>query len=186
MDPGPQVCPMKPILWNAMSYCWWNKWMSSIEWRRKWQPTPVFLPGKSHGQRSLALVGVHGEEERKFSRMAGIIPFGLITHSMLTRCWKAAWTKWNSFVLLVCTKSLNSSVPASPFSYAKAEASIMKLSKQHGVFCHKRQFLALAKQILCKGAGVSAFTPWDQLVICNVTWISVSSSCLNCTSNSVH
>ena len=24
-----------------------------ISWRRKWQPTPVFLPGKSHGQRSL-------------------------------------------------------------------------------------------------------------------------------------
>ena len=23
-------------------------------WRRKWQPTPAFLPGKSHGQRSLA------------------------------------------------------------------------------------------------------------------------------------
>ena len=22
-------------------------------WRRNWQPTPVFLPGKSHGQRSL-------------------------------------------------------------------------------------------------------------------------------------
>ena len=25
-----------------------------MTWRRKWQPTPVFLPGKSHGQRSLA------------------------------------------------------------------------------------------------------------------------------------
>ena len=24
------------------------------KWRRKWHPTPVFLPGKSHGQRSLA------------------------------------------------------------------------------------------------------------------------------------
>ena len=24
-----------------------------IPWRKKWQPTPVFLPGKSHGQRSL-------------------------------------------------------------------------------------------------------------------------------------
>ena len=24
-----------------------------IPWRRKWQPTPVFLPGKSHGQRRL-------------------------------------------------------------------------------------------------------------------------------------
>ena len=25
-----------------------------ISWRRKWQPTPVLLPGESHGQRSLA------------------------------------------------------------------------------------------------------------------------------------
>ena len=30
-------------------------------WRRKWQPTPVSLPGKFHGQRSLAeQVIVHG------------------------------------------------------------------------------------------------------------------------------
>ena len=28
--------------------------------RRKWQPTPVFLPGKSHGQRSLLGYIVHG------------------------------------------------------------------------------------------------------------------------------
>ena len=28
--------------------------MSGYLWRRKWQPTPVFLPGESHGQRSLA------------------------------------------------------------------------------------------------------------------------------------
>jgi len=27
--------------------------LSSV-WRRKWQPTPVFLPGESHGQRNLA------------------------------------------------------------------------------------------------------------------------------------
>ena len=26
----------------------------SIPWRREWLPTPVFLPGESHGQRSLA------------------------------------------------------------------------------------------------------------------------------------
>ena len=31
-----------------------NPWVRKIPWRRKWQPTPVFLPGKSHGQRSLA------------------------------------------------------------------------------------------------------------------------------------
>ena len=26
-----------------------------VPWKRKWQPTPIFLPGKSHGQRSLVL-----------------------------------------------------------------------------------------------------------------------------------
>ena len=31
-----------------------NPWVERISWRRAWQPTPVFLPGKSHGQRSLA------------------------------------------------------------------------------------------------------------------------------------
>ena len=30
-----------------------NPWVRKILWRRKWQPTPVFLPGESHGQRSL-------------------------------------------------------------------------------------------------------------------------------------
>ena len=28
--------------------------VGKILWRRAWQPTPVFLPGESHGQRSLA------------------------------------------------------------------------------------------------------------------------------------
>jgi len=27
-------------------------------WRRAWQPTPVFLPGESHGQRSLVGYGL--------------------------------------------------------------------------------------------------------------------------------
>ena len=31
-----------------------NPWIRKIPWRRKWQPTPVFLPGESHRQRSLA------------------------------------------------------------------------------------------------------------------------------------
>ena len=30
-----------------------DPWVRKIPWRRKWQPTPVFLPGKSCGQRSL-------------------------------------------------------------------------------------------------------------------------------------
>ena len=30
-----------------------DPWLGKIPWRRKWQPTPVLLPGKSHGRRSL-------------------------------------------------------------------------------------------------------------------------------------
>ena len=35
-----------------------DPWVGKIAWRRKWEPTPVSLPGKSHGQRSLAGSGV--------------------------------------------------------------------------------------------------------------------------------
>ena len=31
-----------------------NPWLRKIPWRRAWQPTPVLLPGESHGQESLA------------------------------------------------------------------------------------------------------------------------------------
>ena len=34
-----------------------------IPWRREWQPTPVFLPGKSYGQRSLAGYGSWNHKE---------------------------------------------------------------------------------------------------------------------------
>ena len=34
-----------------------------IKWRRKWQPTPVFLPGKSHGRWSLVGCSPWGREE---------------------------------------------------------------------------------------------------------------------------
>ena len=30
-----------------------DPWVRKILWRRAWQPTPVLLPGESHGQRSL-------------------------------------------------------------------------------------------------------------------------------------
>ena len=36
--------------------CGFDLWVGKIPWRRKWQPTPVFLPGKSHAGRSLLLL----------------------------------------------------------------------------------------------------------------------------------
>ena len=38
--------------WRYKS-CGFYPWIGKIPWRRAWQPTPVFLPGESHGQRSL-------------------------------------------------------------------------------------------------------------------------------------
>ena len=40
-----------------------HPWAEKIPWRMKWQPTPVFLPGESHGQRSLAGFSPCGHKE---------------------------------------------------------------------------------------------------------------------------
>ena len=34
--------------------CGFDPWVKKVSWSRKWHPTPIFLPAKSHGQRSLA------------------------------------------------------------------------------------------------------------------------------------
>jgi len=34
--------------------CRFDPWVGKIPWRRKWQPTPAVVPGKSHRQRRLA------------------------------------------------------------------------------------------------------------------------------------
>ena len=40
-----------------------DPWVRKIPWRRAWQPTPVFLPGKPHGQRRLASCSPWGCKE---------------------------------------------------------------------------------------------------------------------------
>ena len=51
------VALLLPCNKESFCQCWihgFNPWIRKIPWRRKWQPTPVFLTGKPHGQRSLA------------------------------------------------------------------------------------------------------------------------------------
>ena len=43
--------------------CWFDLWVRKIPWRRKWLPTPVFLPGEFHGQRSLMGYSPYGCKE---------------------------------------------------------------------------------------------------------------------------
>ena len=43
-----------------------------IPWRRAWQPTPVFFPGESHGQRSLAGYSPCGHKESDTTKQLSI------------------------------------------------------------------------------------------------------------------
>ena len=43
--------------------CGFYPWVRKIPWRRKWQPPPVFLPGKSRGQWSLEGYSPYGSQE---------------------------------------------------------------------------------------------------------------------------
>ena len=47
----------------AMQETWVQSLGREDPWRRKWQPTPVLLPGKSHGWRSLVGYSLWGPEE---------------------------------------------------------------------------------------------------------------------------
>ena len=52
--------------------CGLNPWIRKIPWRRKWQPTPVFLPGKSHGQRSLVGYSPWGCKESEMTESRNV------------------------------------------------------------------------------------------------------------------
>ena len=63
--PGPSACRLelgvlgRVVSWQTVGVCLrhrrpgLNPWVGKIPWRREWHPTPVLLPGKSHGWRSL-------------------------------------------------------------------------------------------------------------------------------------
>ena len=66
-----------------------NPWVGKIPWRRKWQPTPVFLPGKSHEQRSLADYNPWGCKRVRHSLVTKTT-----TQSLWVRSW--VWLTWSS------------------------------------------------------------------------------------------
>ena len=57
---------------------WFDPWVGKILWRCKWQPTSVFLPGKSHGQKS------HGLWSTRLQRVG---------HDWVTKHCTAQWNK---------------------------------------------------------------------------------------------
>ena len=61
---APQVVlVMNNLLCRRHKRCWFDSWVGTILWKRKWKPTPVFLPGRFHGQRSLVGYNPWGHTE---------------------------------------------------------------------------------------------------------------------------
>ena len=59
------VLVVKNLLANAgdVKRLWFDPWIRKIPWKRAWQPTPVFLPGKSLGWRNLVGYSPRGRKE---------------------------------------------------------------------------------------------------------------------------
>ena len=85
-----------------------NLWVRKIPWSGAWQPTPVFLPGESHGQRSLTTYSPQGWEESDTTerltktlcsqcRAPGLDPWSgnLIPHAA-TKILQATTKTWHS------------------------------------------------------------------------------------------
>ena len=63
-----------------------------MAWRRKWQPTPVLLPGKSHGQRSLIGYRPWGHEESDTTEgLHFTLHFNALEKEMATHSSVLAW-----------------------------------------------------------------------------------------------
>ena len=97
-----------------------DPWVGKILWRRAWQPTPVFFPGESHGQRSLvgyspyvakswtqlSNSAIHPEFRRrdknlKMARLqakASPSPFGSLPRSR--RCFSKSWVFYSLYSVI--------------------------------------------------------------------------------------
>ena len=65
------TCQQKPTCQcRRHRRCRFHPWVGKIPWSRKWQPTPVLLPGESHGQRNLAGYSPWGCKESNLTEHA--------------------------------------------------------------------------------------------------------------------
>ena len=93
-----------------------NPWVRKIPWKRKWQPTPVFLPGKSHGQKSLVDYSSWGHKESDMTEQLSTNP-----------CFPTAMQSWSLWQRPTKLKAL----PLWPFMRS---LSIPGLKASHPLF----------------------------------------------------
>ena len=117
-----------------------DPWVGKIPWRRKWQPTPVFLPGEPHGKRNLVGCSPWGRKELNTTERLSTISFDCCWSLRTT--WSCLCTPWILTDLrrhvLVCGRILSRTMPLQfsflkwPWAYWTAlcsDASLLGLSK---------------------------------------------------------
>ena len=80
-------------------------WFGKFPWRRKWQPTPVFLLGESHGQRSLA--GYSSWDPKSRTWLGAVFPFSLWSNFQIHTLEKTIALTWWTFVSKVIVLLFN-------------------------------------------------------------------------------
>ena len=106
--------------------CVFHPWVGKIPLKRKWQPTPVLFPGKSHGQRSLA-----GYSPRccKESDMTENAPIHVVDLGCLS-CQKHHLTPWCTKVFISCWDCVLPEEQASTFLESLQIASLGCVHRQ--------------------------------------------------------
>ena len=129
------------VLHSLAGLPWWHNWQRTHlptqetqipslgrddPWRRKWQPTPVFLPGKPHGQRSLAGYSPWGHEGLRHN-LAAKITTGLVAHLHMGSSWITSPALAGGFFSIAppgkCRKAFNAFLP-----YRKSGRWVWKLN----------------------------------------------------------
>ena len=83
-------------------------WVRKIPCKRKWQPTSVFLPGESHGQRSLAGYSPWGHKQSDRTEMTEHTQKQMSYQIMkrnreiLNTCYQVKKSVWKAFIIYDC------------------------------------------------------------------------------------
>ena len=86
-----QMIKHLPTMWETREKDF-NFWRDF--WRRKWQPTPVLLPGKSHGWRSLVGYSPRGHKDLDTTKWLNFLSFNLQVTRWLKKKKKIGYSQW--------------------------------------------------------------------------------------------
>ena len=115
----------------AVQETWFNPWVGKTPWRREWQPTPVFLLEKSHGQRSL--VGYSPQEQKASDTTEQLILtcFQVIWHGLFYSLWCFVIVQSLSHVQLFATQWTAALELPSPSPSPRVCSNPCPLSRRH-------------------------------------------------------